>query len=98
MYKLLLPPESEIETLEREWMLSKITNNAFEYISRCLEDLKLYPDSVQIMENFLVACLDYGLQNLSSQQEISTAFAEFSKKFMNAPNEKKTGRIGFFKF
>lgn len=53
---------------------------------------------VQIMENFLVACLDYGLQNLSSQQEISTAFAEFSKKFMNAPNEKKTGRIGFFKF
>ena len=77
-------------------MLSKLSDNKLKYIKQCLEDLKKYPDSIRIMENFLYACVDYGLQNLSSEQEISTVFADCTIRLMKAPNEQKTGRIGFY--
>ena len=93
LFQMLIPPESEAETIEGEFMFNALCNDRLSFAKYCMADLGKYPDSVKIMENFLTACVDAGLQNLPA--DVSHVFSDYTVRYMKIPNDKKNGRLSF---
>lgn len=96
LFKMLIPPENESEAIEREIMCKALCDDKLSFAKYCMEDLRKYPDSVEIMENFLTACVDFGIKKLPS--DVLHIFSDSTLMYMKIPNDKKNGRLSFVRF
>ena len=96
LFKMLIPPENESETIERERICNSLYEDRLTFAKYCMVDLVKYPDSIEIMENFLTACVDVGIQNLPI--DVLHIFSDYTVRYMKIPNDKKNGRLSFVRF
>lgn len=91
LYQILEKPSTE-EDYKQHTYYAEHFSTPQEYVKLCLEGINKYPNSIILLENFLLSCINTKLH--LKDIELYKTYKEIEQKYISLPENGKTNRLG----
>lgn len=91
LYQILEKPSAE-EDYKQHTYYAEHFSTPQEYVKLCLEGINKYPNSIILLKNFLLSCINTKLH--LKDIELYKTYKEIEQKYISLPENGKTNRLG----